>query len=175
MKTSTKIYLCAWTVAYFLYIGIIAWPSLHKQACNPNRIESLVDLRLPDILEVKSDDNLDRGASRFDHYVHDIKFVEDISEECIEEMERRCQMDSKHWSKNKALGYYFYVDSGGIDSLYEVSCVIYRDHAHIEYMISEDEGIFGIMALCVLYGILILWGVVLGIVAAVRKFRNRHI
>ena len=84
-------------------------------------------------------------------------------------MERRCVKDSGHWSKNELEGYYLYTDNGGADELYEVDCTIYKDHAHVGYLISEDEGIFVIVFLFLYIQILLIWGLVLITVAIAHK------
>lgn len=169
MKKSTKIYLWAWTVAFAIIAGYIVWPSHHDLAADPDKLGAIVNLPLPDIAESECDDNLDRGASRWDFYEYRAFFTENISEECIAEMERRCEEDSKHWRKDEADGCYTFVDNGGIDELYEVSCVIYKDQAHVGYLVSEDEGIFVIAILFLYIQILLIWGLVLLIRSIVQK------
>ena len=169
MKKSTKIYLWAWAVAFVIITGCIVWPSHHDLATDPDKLGAIVNLRLPDIAESEYEDNLDRGTSRWDFYGYHALFSENISEECIAEMERRCVEDSGHWSKNELEGYYLYTDNGGADELYEVGCAIYKDQAHIGYLVSEDEGIFVIAFLFLYILILLIWGLVLIIVAIVHK------
>lgn len=169
MKKSTKIYLWAWAVAFVILTGYIVWPSHRELASDPDKIGAIVNLRLPDIADYEYEDNLDRGASRWDFYEYRALFTENISEECIAEMERRCVEDGEHWSKNEAEGYYLFTDYGGVDGLYEVGCAIYEDQAHVGYLISEDEGVFAIAFLSLYIQILILWGLVLLIIAIVQK------
>ena len=169
MKKSTKIYLWAWAVAFVIITGCIVWPSHHDLATDPDKLGAIVNLRLPDIAESEDEDNLDRGTSRWDFYRYHALFAENISEECIAEMERRCVEDSGHWSKNELEGYYLYTDNGGADGLYEVGCAIYKDQAHVGYLISEDEGIFVIVFLFLYIQILILWGLVLIMISIVYK------
>lgn len=169
MKKSTKIYLWAWAVAFVIITGCIVWPSHHDLATDPDKLGAIVNLRLPDIAESEYEDNLDRGTSRWDFYRYHALFAENISEECIAEMERRCVEDSGHWSKNELEGYYLYTDNGGADGLYEVGCAIYKDQAHVGYLISEDEGIFVIVFLFLYIQILLIWGLVLIIISIVYK------
>lgn len=169
MKKSTKIYLWAWAGALVFLVGCIVWPSHHKLASDPHKIGAIVNLRLPEIVDYEYDDNLERGTSRWDNYEYHAFFAENISEECIAEMERRCVEDSEHWSKNEAEGYYLYVDSGGVDELYEVGCAIYEDQAHVGYIVSEDEGIFVIAILWIYIQILFIWGFALLVIAIVQK------
>ena len=169
MKKSTKIYLWAWTVAFVITTGFILWPSHRDLAADPDKLGTIVNLRLPEIVDCEYEDNLDRGTSRWDFYGYHALFVENISEECIAEMERRCVEDSGHWSKNELEGYYLYTDNGGADGLYEVDCAIYKDQAHVDYLVSEDEGVFVIAFLFLYIQILLIWGLVLIIVAIVHK------
>ena len=68
MKKSTKIYSWAWTVALVIIIGLVVWPSHHELARDPKKVGAIVNLRLPDIVNYEYEDNLDRGASRWDCY-----------------------------------------------------------------------------------------------------------
>jgi hypothetical protein len=169
MKKSTKIYSWAWAVAFIIFIGYIVWPSHHELARDPKKVGAIVNLRLPDIVNYEYEDNLDRGASRWDCYSYHAYFAENISEECIAEMERRCVEDSEHWSKNEAERYYLFTDYGGVDGLYEVGCAIYEDQAHVGYIVSEDEGIFVIAILWIYILILLIWGFALLVIAIVQK------
>ena len=169
MKKSTKIYLWAWAVTFVIITGCIVWPSHHKLASDPNKIGSIVNLSLPDIANYEYEDNLERGTSRWDFYSYHAFFAENISDECIAEMERRCIEDSEHWSKNEADGYYIFRDSGGVDGLYEVGCAIYDNRVNVGYLVSEDEGIFVISILWLYIQILLIWGFVLLIIAMVQK------
>lgn len=169
MKKSTKIYSWAWAVALVIIIGLIVWPSHHELARDPKKVGAIVNLRLPDIADYEYEDNLDRGASCWDSYSYHAFFAENISEECIAEMERRCVEDSEHWSKNEAEGYYLYTDYGGVDGLYEVGCAIYEDQAHVGYIVSEDEGICVIAILWIYIQILLIWGFALLVIAIVQK------
>lgn len=169
MKKSTKIYSWAWAVALVIIIGLVVWPSHHKLARDPKRVGAIVNLRLPEIADYEYDDNLYRDTSRWDYYEYHGFFAENISEECIAEMERRCVEDSEHWSKNEVEGYYLFVDNGGIDGLYDVGCAIYDDQVHVGYLISEDEGIFAIAILWLYIQILLIWGFGLIIIAIVQK------
>lgn len=169
MKKSTKVYLWAWAMVFVIIAGYIVLPSHHDLARDPNKVGAIVNLRLPDIADYEYEDNLDRGASRWDCYSYKAFFTENISEKCIAEMERRCVEDSEHWSKNEAEGYYIYQDCGGIDELYEVGCAIYEDQVHVGYIVSEDEGIFLIAILWIYIQILLIWGFVL---LVLRLFRS---
>jgi hypothetical protein len=169
MKKSTKIYSWAWAVALVIIIGLVVWPSHHKLARDPKKVGAIVNLLLPEIADYEYNDNLYRDTSRWDYYEYHAFFAENISEECIAEMERRCVEDSEHWSKNEEEGYYLFMDNGGVDGLYEVGCAIYDNQAHVGYLVSEDEGIFVIAILWLYIQILLMWGFVLFVIAIVQK------
>lgn len=170
MRTSTKIYICAWGVLHAAILIYCLWPSHHKLASDVDNIDRIVDLDLPEIGRYESADNLDRGASRFDCYEHTIWFTEELSEECIAEMEQRCTEDSEHWSKCSATDCYEYWDGGDVDELYCVSCLIYKDRAYVSYIISEDEGILAVFAMFLYSLVLMVWG---GILLICKLVRNR--
>lgn len=138
MRTSTKVYIWACGLLHAAILIFIAWPSHHDLARDVDNIDRIVDLDLPEIGRYESADNLDRGASRFDNFEHQIWFKEEVSDECIAEMERRCEEDGEHWTKLNSLGCYEYWDGGGVDELYCVNCLIYKDRAYVSYIISED-------------------------------------
>ena len=104
---------------------MIIYPSHHELAADPYSMEKVVKVDLPDIASVQTMDYL--GGSRWDMLVHKGRFTEEISEKRIRIMDERCLSDSTHWSKNSDIGYYMYLDEGGIDGLYLVSCTISED------------------------------------------------
>ena len=169
MRKSTKIYLWAWAAVFAIIIGVVVCPSHHELARDPRKVGAIVNLHLPDIADYQYEDNLDRGTSRWDFFGYHAIFSEEISEECIAEMERRCKEDSEHWSKDEEHGYYMYADTGGADDLYEVGCVIYKDQVHVGYIVSGDEGIFVIVILWIYIQILLMWGFALLVIAIVQK------
>lgn len=169
MKKSTKIYSWAWAVALVIITGLVVWPSHRELATDPNKLGAIVNLHLPEIADYEYEDNLDRDTSRWDFYGYHAFFAENISEECIAEMERRCVEDSEHWSKNEEEGYYLFMDSGGVDGLYDVGCAIFDNQAHVGYLVSEDEGIIAIAILSLYIQILLMWGFVLFVIAIVQK------
>lgn len=70
--------------------------SHHDLAKDPNNIEKIVKVDLPDIASVQSWD--DFGGSRWDMHVHKGQFTERISEESIQIMDELCLSDSIHHS-----------------------------------------------------------------------------
>ena len=171
MKKALKIYGRAWVVliaaTIVTFAVMIIFPSHHELAADPYSIEKIVKVDLPDIASVQSMDDL--GGSRWDMFVHKGRFAEEISEECIRIMDELCLSDGTHWSKNSDKGYYMYLDEGGIDGLYLVSCTVSEDRFVTTYEVEESEGVFVLSALMVAYMILITWGIILFIVTLFRR------
>ena len=173
MKKASKIYLWAWAVfgvaAIVAVVVAMVIPSHHDLARDPYAIERIVKAELPEIVEVESRDNLDRGSSRWDMYAHRVQFGEALSEESIKKLEQRCHTDSLHWQKNHEEGYYRYTAEGGVDELYAIDCEIHHDHAHWDYMVDESEGILLFVAIYLCVQLMLLWGVVLIVVGVVKR------
>ena len=102
MKRPLKIYGCAWAAiiaaTIVTFAVMIIYPSHHELAADPYSIEKIVKVNLPDITSVQTMDDL--GGSRWDMFVHQGRFTEEISEESIQKMDELCQSDTIHWSKN---------------------------------------------------------------------------
>lgn len=92
MKKSLKIYL--WTVAatVFFTLGLIMAVRMellalhHRRARNPT-------------LYTLSDNNLDRGASRWDNFWSEAMFACPLTDEQKQKLDRLCKRDSLHWTK----------------------------------------------------------------------------
>ncbi len=67
----------------------LQWPSHHDLAEDPKNIEKIIKIDLPDIAKTESSYYRDPPAPSLDVYTHDITFVEELSEECIKELEER--------------------------------------------------------------------------------------
>ena len=151
MKTPFKILKWVWGAFAAFVVGSIVvgtiMPSHHELARDPNNIEKILKLYLPDIKHVDSEDNMDRGASRWDYYGHDIQFCETLSEDCIRELERRCVEDAKHWKKNDETGCFIYVDENYDE--YSVYCCVCSEHASLQYDIDEDEEIWSFLLIMI--------------------------
>ena len=173
MKKASKIYLwaCGVLVAAAIVAVVVAMvaPSHHDLARDPYAIERIVKVDLPEIVEVESEDNLDRGASRWDVYTHRVQFGEALSEESIKKLDQLCRTDGEHWQKNAEEGYYRYTAEGGVDELYAIDCVLYHDHAHLTYTVDESEGIFLFVAIYLCVQLMLLWGVVLVVIGIVKR------
>ena len=168
-----KIYRWAWLTLIVVTIATIAVlvirTSHHDLAAAPDNIEKIVKVDLPEIASVESENNLDRGASRWDTYIHSGQFTEELSEESIKAIEELCVADRSHWCKEEE--YYAYFDRGGIDDLYLVTCIIYHDHFKLTYEVDESEGIFVLFPFVIAYMILFAWGIILLIIRLFRRKR----
>ncbi len=179
MKKASKIYLWAWVV--FVVAAIVAVvvamviPSHHDLARDPYAIERIVKVDLPEIVRTEYRDNLDRESSRWDVYMHRVLFGDTLSEESIKKLDRLCRTDSLHWQKNHEEGYYRYIAEGGVDELYAIDCEIHCDHAYMDYMVDESEGILLFVAIYLCVHLMLLWGVVLLAIAVVKRIvKNRQ-
>lgn len=175
MKKAWKIYGWAWVAFVAACIVTIAVatirPSHHELAKDPYSIEKIVKVDLPEIVRVESDDNLDRGSSRWDEFCHHGQFAENVSEESIKAMEKLCLTNSLHWSKDTNKGFYIYSDQTRKD-LYSVYCTISPDHFYMIYEIDEDEGLFVILPFFLVNIALLGWGIILVIFSIIRRIVN---
>ena len=173
MKKASKIYLWACVVivvaAIVAVVAVMVIPSHHDLARDPYAIERIVKVDLLEIVRTEYRDNLDRESSRWDVYTHRVQFGEALSEESIKKLDRLCRTDSLHWQKNHEEGYYRYTAEGGVDELYAIDCEIHHDHAHWDYMVDESEGILLFVAIYLCVHLMLLWGVVLLVIAVVKR------
>lgn len=179
MKKASKIYLWAWVAfvvaAIVTVVTVLVIPSHHDLARDPYAIERIVKVDLPEIVRAEYRDNLDRESSRWDVYTHRVQFGEALSEESIRKLDRLCRTDSLHWRKNHEEAYYRYTAEGGIDELYAIDCEIHCDHAYMDYMVDESEGILLFVAIYLCVHLMLLWGVVLLAIAVVKRIvKNRQ-
>ena len=176
MKKVLKIYGWAWVVviaATLITIAVMAiHDSRHELAKDPNNLEKIVDVDLPDIESCESDNNLNRGASRWNIFEHRGKFISELSEETIMALDDLCLTDSLHWHKAKDRSVYSYYDEGGIDELYNVFCLISKDRFTISYEVDESEGIFVLLACFLAYIALVVWGIILLMLTLLHGIKN---
>ena len=178
MKKSLKIYKWSWVAVITatliaILIVTVSHISHHELAEDPNNLDKILKVDLPDVANVESENDLSRGASRWDVYIHHGLFSEELSGECIRKMDELCVTDTLHWQKGLDKGYYSYSDEGGIDGLYFVTCTIYNDKFVLIYEVDESEGIFLILPFAIAYSILVKWGVVLMIIELININKHR--
>lgn len=152
-------------------LALILHTSHHDLAKDPNNLSRIVKVDLPSIAEAESEDNSSRGASRWDVYVHHGRFVEELSEATIRELDGLCVTDSLHWKKLENESY-IYSDEGGVDGLYFVTCSISKDQFVLNYEVDESEGLFVLFPFAIAYTILFYWGLVLVFILLIKRIRN---
>lgn len=185
MKKSTKIYLGT-IAATVLFIAISyglasggAFRPHHRMATDPMNIEKITGVDLPDPVYNTLSDNLDRGSSRWDNFYREIGFVAPLTDEQKSKLDRLCAKDTLHWVKEpgRRLCYEYHDDAWGVrGDCYTIYCRIYEESATCEYLVDEGEGLFlGVICFAIsllLVLSLIIWGLILVIVAVVKRIRR---
>ena len=134
----------------------------HNLAQRPDILYRIVDVKLPDTLRTEQYDNLDRTASSFDCFDCIITFKDTLSDSTIAELDYLSQHNDNWEKKQTTLSqeeyvnthktYYCYTKEG---LLYNIVCIIYNDHAKVEYSIDELEGVFLFLSLLALLAIIV--------------------
>lgn len=151
--------LVAITVVISFRLGLFT--PHHNLAQRPDILYRIVDVKLPDTLRTEQYDNLNRTASSFDCFDCIITFKDTLSNSTIAELDYLCQ-HSNNWEKKQTIlsqeeylnthkTYYCYTKEG---LLYNIVCVIYNDHAKVEYSIDELEGVYLFLSLLALLAII---------------------
>ena len=178
MNKALKIYRLTWVAVIaatlLTIVVMIVHESHHELAKDPNNLEKIVKIDLPDIESCESFNNLDRGASRWDVFEHRGKFVSELSGETITILDELCLTDGLHWHKAKESSVYSYYDEGGIDELYSVFCLISKDGFTLSYEVDESEGIFVLVACFLAYITLVVWGIILLTLTLLQGIKNRQ-
>ena len=185
MKKSTKIYLWLW-VGVIVSSVILAGGSRvelfsphHRLAQDPENVERITEVNLPDAIIVDSWNNLDRGASCWDCFEHRSTFEEKLSNDCVSQLETLCQTDTIYWHKNDTIGCYEYLDDAwSRGGMYCIRCTIYEDYSYVEYYIDETEGlgivILGMLVVILVAIVLIVWGIVMFVKIIVCKYNKQQ-
>ena len=167
MKTKLKKQLYKLLITILVAIAIVISFRLglftphHNLAQRPDILYRIVDVKLPDTLRTEQYDNLDRTASSFDCFDCIITFKDTLSDSNIAELDYLCQHND-NWEKmqttlsqeeyvNTHKTYYCYTKEG---LLYNIVCIIYNDHAKVEYSIDELEGVYLFLSLLALLAII---------------------
>ena len=141
-------------------------------------IKKIIDnlhVKLPDIADVESWDNYDRGASRWDCLEHVITFATPLSEKTIKQLERKAARSWNKWyreCRQTSMLYTYRSEESWDSDAYFYQCVIVddlekeNDYLYIEYYIDEDEVIFSILKYL---GLIILWGIIYPITMSIVK------
>lgn len=168
MKTKLKKQLYKLLITILVAIAIVLSCRLglftphHNLAQRPDILYRIVDVKLPDTLRTEQYDNLDRTASSFDCFDCIITFKDTLSDSTIAELDYLSQHND-NWEKKQTIlsqeeylnthkTYYCYTKEG---LLYNIVCIIYNDHAKVEYSIDELEGVYLFLSLLALLAIIV--------------------
>mgnify|MGYP003299726653 CR=1 FL=1 len=167
MKTSSLI-----TKAFFAICGIaIAYFLLHAKFATytePKDILSAVDLDIPEYKIVSEDNNLDRGASRWDWHSYEISFPIDDTTKILR------QLKSDGWKYDfKHANYY---KSKVIDADLAYSATVYpkESKARLEVEIDELYNFVDILIIIAIAFLGISWGVLYLIIKWIHERRNKQ-
>lgn len=153
----------------------------HNLAQHPDILYRIVDVKLPDTLRTEQYDNLDRTASSYDCFDCIITFKDTLSNSTIAELDYLCQ-HSDNWEKKQTIisqeehidthrTYYCYTKEG---LLYNIVCVIYNDHAKVEYSIDELEGVYLFQSLLALLAIIASIQILRLIIMGIQLLKNHY-
>ena len=187
MKTKLKKQLYKLLMTILVAIAIVLSFRLglftphHNLAQRPDILYRIVDVKLPDTLRTEQYDNLDRTASSYDCFDCIITFKDTLSNSAIAELDYLCQ-HSDNWEKKQTIlsqeeylnshkTYYCYTKEG---MLYNIVCVIYNDHAKVEYSIDEMEGVYFFLSLLTLFAIIVSIQILRLIIMGVKLLKNHH-
>ena len=182
MKKTSRIYAYVWAmlfpafiVSMFVSLLVTGSPS-HRGLINlsesPEYIEKVLGVELPAVEVSRSDISY---GNRYTSCTYKLTFREPLSEDHIAGLERQRTEDYEHWKKIHMNLYQYteYVENGD-----EINCRIYNDHIDLECSISDGEDeivdamFYVIMTFAIIVTILIVWGIVMLIIAFVRKMKR---
>ena len=184
MKKALRIYKYAWVAPFFamvvsMFVSLfntgssnIHHEGLMKLSEAPAYIGEIIGVELPAV--VLSNSNTGYG-SHFTSHTYKLTFCEPLSEDYVAELERQCVENSEHWKKTAGGLYLYteYVENGDV-----IDCLIHNDHMDVGYSISNSEDaiadafIGAILLFAKIAVILVAWGIVLLVIALVRKIRK---
>ena len=187
MKTKLKRQLYKLLITILVAIAIVLSFRLglftphHNLAQRPDILYRIVDVKLPDTLRTEQYDNLDRTASSYDCFDCIITFKDTLSNSTIAELDYLCQHND-NWEKKQTIlsqeeylnthkTYYCYTKEG---LLYNIVCIIYNDHAKVEYSIDELEGVYLFLSLLALLAIIASIQILRLIIMGVKLLKNHH-
>ena len=177
MKKTLKKNLWKWVaIIAMITLSYVAISNTHSNiASNPHNVKKITKLDLPKIIHTDSEDNLGRGASRWDCFIHRAQFASEISADCMRELENRCKTDSIHWNKTADGTGYIYTDApwehGG---WYSITCHVYKDHSVVTYYVDEFEGCLTILLGFAIIAFSVIWGTKLVIATIIATIRSRR-
>lgn len=185
MKTKLKKQLYKLLITILVAIAIVLSFRLglftphHNLAQHPDILYRIVDVKLPDTLRTEQYDNLNRSASSYDCFDCIITFKDTLSNSTIAELDYLCQHND-NWEKKQTIlsqeeylnthkTYYCYTKEG---LLYNIVCIIYNDHAKVEYSIDELEGVYLFLSLLALLAIIVSIQIMRLIMMGIKIFMN---
>ena len=145
---------------------------LMKLSEAPAYIEEVIGVELPAVELTNSDTGY---GSHSTSHTYELTFCEPLSEDYVAELERQCAEDSEHWKKT-AGGLYLYTEY--LENGDMIDCLIHNDFMDVGYSISDSEDaiadafIDAILLFAKIALILVAWGLVLLVIALVRKIRK---
>ena len=177
MKEILKKSLWKWAaIIAMITLSCIAISNTHSNiTSDPHNVKKITGLDLPKITHTDSEDNLQRGASRWDCFIHRAQFANEISADCIHELDNRCKTDSAHWDKTAdGTGYIYTDDACDNGGWYSITCHIYKGHSVVTYLVDEFEGIFTTLLGFATIAFSVIWGLKLAIATIIATIRNRR-
>ena len=185
MKTKLKKQLYKLLITIVVAIAIVISFRLglftphHNLAQHPDILYRIVDVKLPDTLRTEQYDNLNRTASSFDCFDCIITFKDTLSDSTIAELDYLSQHND-NWEKKQTIlsqeeylnthkTYYCYTKEG---LLYNIVCIIYNDHAKVEYSVDELEGVYLFLLLLALLAIIVSIQIMRLIMMGIKIFMN---
>ena len=185
MKTKLKKQLYKLLITILVAITIVIsfrsglFTPHHNLAQRPDILYRIVDVKLPDTLRTEQYDNLDRTASSYDCFDCIITFKDTLSDSTIAELDYLSQHNDNWEKKQTTLSqeeyvnthktYYCYTKEG---LLYNIVCIIYNDHAKVEYSIDELEGVYLFLSLLVLLAIIVSIQILRLIIMGIKTLMN---
>ena len=186
MKKALRIYKYAWVVPLFamvvsMFVSLFNTDSsnihhegLMKLSEAPAYIEEVIGVELPPVELSNSDIGY---GSHFTSHTYKLTFSEPLSEDYVAELERQCVENSEHWEKTAGDLYLYteHVENGDM-----IDCLIHNDHMDVGYSISDSEDaivdafIDAALLFAKIAVILVVWGIVLLLIALVRKMRHAN-
>jgi hypothetical protein len=160
---------------YLAYCLVFRSNHHHSTASDYHKIIRKLHVNLPDIADVESWDNYDRGASRWDCLEHKIKFATPLSEKTIMQLDRKAARPWNKWyreCRQTSVLYTYCSEESWESDAYFYHCDIIddlegdNDCLYIEYCIDEDEVLFNILKYL---GLIILWGITYKISMSILK------
>lgn len=172
MKKALKIYGLAWVVFVVAAVACLSYlrvTSIYRIADKPARLERILGADLPQIADAYDvENNFDRGTSSWNCVTYHFDFVEPLSEAQTKALDELCEKKDNYWRKRGDGESYHY--SNKDDEACLIGCEVYSNHAFLTIEADEDVGIGAMFMLLLSAFALLIWGVVLAIIALIRKF-----